>query len=34
LGGTIEIDSEIGCGSKITMRAPLKYNDSTDRVSK
>jgi len=34
LGGMIEIDSEPGCGSRITMRAPLKYNNSTDRISK
>ena len=31
LGGMIEIDSEPGSGSKITMRAPLKINNSTDR---
>ena len=34
LGGMIEIDSEPGYGSRITMRAPLKYNSSTDRKSK
>jgi PAS domain S-box-containing protein len=34
LGGMIEIDSKPGFGSKITMRAPLKYNKSTDRIGK
>jgi len=34
LGGQIEINSGLGRGSKITMRAPLKYNKSTDRISK
>jgi PAS domain S-box-containing protein len=34
LGGMIEIDSEPGNGSKITMKAPLKYNNSTDRIGK
>jgi signal transduction histidine kinase len=34
LGGLIEIDSEPGRGSKITMTAPLKYDNSTDRTQK
>ena len=34
LGGLIEIDSEPGHGSKITMTAPLKYDNSTDRTQK
>lgn len=34
LGGLIEIDSKPGCGSRITMRAPLKCNDSIDRIDK
>ncbi|MBN2593967.1 MAG: PAS domain S-box protein, partial [Sedimentisphaerales bacterium] len=34
LDGMIEIDSKPGFGSKITMRAPLKYNNSTDRIGK
>ena len=32
LGGLIEIDSRTGRGSKITMTAPLKYDNSTDRT--
>jgi len=32
LGGLIEIDSGIGHGSEITMTAPLKYDNSTDRT--
>jgi PAS domain S-box-containing protein len=32
LGGLIEIDSEPGRGSVITMTAPLKYDSSTDRA--
>jgi len=32
LGGLIEIDSKIGHGSRITMTAPLKLNNSTDRA--
>jgi len=32
LGGMIEIDSRPGHGSKITMTAPLKNEDQTDRV--
>jgi len=34
LGGIIVIESKPGSGSKITMRAPLKYDNSTDRMSK
>jgi PAS domain S-box-containing protein len=34
LGGIIVIESEPGSGSKITMKAPLKYDNSTDRMSK
>jgi PAS domain S-box-containing protein len=32
LGGLIEIDSEIGRGCRITMTAPLKLNDLTNRA--
>jgi len=32
LGGLIEIDSEMGRGSKITMTAPLKNEDEADGV--
>jgi signal transduction histidine kinase len=32
LGGLIEIDSEPGHGSKITMIAPLKNEDQADGV--
>jgi PAS domain S-box-containing protein len=32
LGGMIEIDSEMGRGSKITMTAPLKNENEADRV--
>jgi PAS domain S-box-containing protein len=34
LGGLIEIDSDPGRGSKITMTAPLKYDNSTDGTQK
>jgi len=34
LGGLIEIDSKMGHGSRITMTAPLKYDNSTDRTHK
>jgi PAS domain S-box-containing protein len=34
LSGIIVIESKPGSGSKITMRAPLKYKNSTDRMSK
>ena len=32
LGGLIEVDSELGRGSKITMTAPLKNQDEADGV--
>jgi signal transduction histidine kinase len=32
LGGMIEINSKPGRGSKITMKAPLKKEDTTDKV--
>ena len=34
LGGLIEIDSEMGRGSKITMTAPLKYDNLTNRAER